>query len=180
MKIMLIVAALVLGLGGIALSIYSEGVNGEANLTAARSASRTELTTYTKKVVDMAQVPTMYVEDLTKVTQAEMAGRYGANGSQAVVQFFQERNLPMTQELYRDLMLVMATGREAFKNSQNVQTDARVAYFDRLLKSPIKGTVLKLFGFPHLKVEDFQEITTDKVDAIFSSHKESDEPIKLR
>lgn len=180
MKLFVIVGALVVAVLGILLSTYQEGVNAEANLVSARSASRTELTTYTKKVKDLAQVPKIYVEDLTAVTKAEMQGRYGDKGSQGVLQFIKERNLPLTDAMSRDLMLTMAAGREAFKNSQNIQTDARVAYFDRMLKSPIKGTLLNLMGFPRLKEEDFREITTESVDEAFTTHRVSDEPIKLR
>src|SRR3989344_9702762 len=56
-----------------------------------------------KKVKEMAQVPELYTEQLKDLYDGTMTGRYGPNGSQALLQFIQEQNPSLDATLFRQI-----------------------------------------------------------------------------
>ena len=52
-----------------------------------------------KQVSAVAQVPTQHKKDFVEAMQAEMAGRYGADGSKAVVSFVREKSAALSGAL---------------------------------------------------------------------------------
>src|SRR3989338_6872771 len=53
-----------------------------------------------KEVKEKAQVPGVYEKHLKELYDDAMHGRYGENGSQAVLQFIKEQNPTLAPELY--------------------------------------------------------------------------------
>lgn len=137
------------------------------------------LAQYGQKVAEVAEVPDMYRDDLIKVTQAAIAGRYGTNGSQAVLQSIKEENPNLDPQLYRQIQEVMESGRNDFQNAQTKLIDIRRQYMSSL-GYVWSGFWLKLAGYPKIDLaHNYQPITTERASAVFQSGKE-DGPIKLR
>lgn len=93
------------------------------------------------KIKEMAQVPKMNTEQLSKVLKDTMEGRYGDDGSKAVFQLIKEQNPTVSNELYINLQKEMAGWRTDFSNKSRIVIDSkRVAY--NMLDDTIKGFLL--------------------------------------
>ena len=131
-----IIIALVILIGGIFATSYisanNYGVAIEAQLRAERANNQNILAGYTQKIKEAAQVPDMYVADLTKVTEAAIKGRYGDGGSKAVFQWLQEQNPNLDSKLYIKLQQIIESGRDEFKNGQTKMLDVKRQYETQL------------------------------------------------
>lgn len=150
----------------------------EANLRAARDDNKNILGQYQQKILEAAQVPEMYKNDLKEVVSAAVQGRYGSDGSRAVMQWIQEANIPFDSSLYTKLTEIIQAGRKDFEIGQRKMIDIRRDY-ETQLGYAWKGFWLRTAGFPKLKLEDFNPITTDRVETTYQNGKES-APLKLR
>ncbi len=133
--------------------------------------------TMVSEVAEVAQVPGMYTEDLSKVVAAEMEGRYGKEGSQAMFQFFKERNLPFDSTLYANVQRVIEKNRERFLADQTMMVDIAREY-KTLLRSNRALMYNWALGFPKVDLSKYDVIATARTDKAFETHR--DEPTKLR
>jgi uncharacterized protein (UPF0333 family) len=131
----------------------------------------------TQKIVEIAQVPAMYVADITKVTQAAIGGRYGANGSQAVFQMLREQNPQLDAKMYTKIQQVIEAFRDEFKNNQTSMLDMRNSY-KTALGNVWEGFWLARAGYPKTDLKQFDIVTTDKAAETFKTHR--DTGIQLR
>lgn len=173
--------ALVLAIGGAGLANYvsyhDQGVNYETRLDAEWNKSKNTLSTYTTKVQEVAQVPGMFRDDLLKVVEATFQGRYGQDGSKAVFQFIQEKNMNLDPVMYRQIQQVMESGRNDFQASQNAVIDIKRSYETQLGKV-WSGFWMKLAGYPKVDLIKYKVVILDGVNQKFDSGQ--DEVIKLR
>lgn len=156
---------------------HNMGVNFEKRLDGTWQENKVVLNTYTTKVQEVAQVPTMMRDDLSQIIEQTFQGRYGENGSQAVFQFIQEQNLNLDPQLYRQIQQVMESGRNDFQTSQKVLVDVKMNY-QAALDYFWSGFWLGVAGYPKLDLSKYTIITLSEVEAKFESGQDS--VIKLR
>lgn len=150
------------------VSANNYGVAAESGIEAKYKDNQNVLSNYTAKIKEMAQVPDMYTDDLAKVVQAEMEGRYGENGSGAMMQWFQERQLPFDSTLYQNLQTAMEAGRNEFANNQRQLLD-QLRVYENARNSIPQGWFLKMAGFPKKNLEEFKIITLGEVQQKFET-----------
>jgi hypothetical protein len=81
-----------------------------------------------KTVQENAQVPAQYKEDMKDLLATETTAKYGENGSQATVQWFRDRNIQLSDQLYVKLMNIIESGRNDFKRGQTLLLDKQRAF----------------------------------------------------
>lgn len=181
-----IVAGVVVGvLGFIGLiafgsyvSAYNYGNRMEKELIATQTDNKNIYAQYGQKVMEVAQVPAMYRDDLVKVVTAAIEGRYGADGSKATFQWLQEQNPTLDPTMYVKIQQVIEAGRSNFENGQRRLIDVKRQYTTQLGMF-WRGMWLGWAGYPMVNLEDFEIVSTSKADAVFEAGKE-DSPIQLR
>ncbi|AJF40788.1 virion structural protein [Vibrio phage phi 3] len=126
----LVTLLIVLTLGGCVgtpllygVSVYNTIVNHEKVINKRAQDSENVLSNYTLKIQEMAQVPSMYTEDLKSLIKATFEGRYGQDGSKATFQWIQEKNLPHDSKLYTNLQAAMEAGRDEFRLTQTAKIE---------------------------------------------------------
>lgn len=166
------------GIVGTFVSHYNTLVRFENNIEKFDNASKNVRSAYTLKIKEMAQIPDMYLADLTKVINETMEGRYGKDGSKAVFQFIQEQNLPLDPKLYQSIQAEMVQGRAEFKISQDKKMDICTGYQNQL-NYAFSGFVASMLGFPKKDIDTLCKIVLDsETNKVFETHEDS--AIKLR
>lgn len=160
------------------VSAYNYGNSLEVQLKAKKEDNKNVLAQYGQKVMEIAQVPEMYKNDLVEVTTAAIQGRYGADGSKATFQWLKEQNPNLDASLYAKIQQVIESGRNDFQNSQTQLIDIRRSY-ETALGSFWQGMWLKFAGYPKITLSDFDIVSTDRANEIFKNKKE-DGPILFR
>lgn len=126
----------------------------------------------TQKVMEIAQVPAMYRDDLKTVITAAIQGRYGENGSQATFQWLKEQNPGLDASMYTKIQQVIESFRNEFKNAQTGMLDMRRSY-ETALGSVWQGMWLRIAGYPKLDLSKFTIVTTDKARQTFETKRDS-------
>ena len=138
----------------------NEGTRYEVGIEKQHKATQNVLSAYTLKVQEMAQVPDKYKEDLKGVISATFEGRYGKDGSKAVMQWIQEQNLQFDSKLYLNLQAVMEAGRDEFKLAQDKKLDI-CGNYEAARGYVVKGWFLGFAGFPKKDVDTLCKIVLD-------------------
>lgn len=160
------------------VSAYNQGNRMEQSIKATYQNNQNVLATYTQKVLEAAQVTDMMRDDMIKVTQAAISGRYGPNGSKAVFQAIAEKNPNVSEKLYIKLQQIIEAGRNEFKDNQTRLIDIKRSY-ETALGSFWTGTWLRIAGYPHINLDDYKIVITQGVADTFKSGYET-QPIQLR
>lgn len=137
------------------ISYANKAVFFETDIDKFDKTSQNTLSNYTLKVSEMFQVPEAYKDDLKNVIKATFEGRYGADGSKATMQWIQEQNLQFDSSLYKDLMVVMNSGRDEFKLSQDRKLEI-CADYTKFHATPVNKTILDVIGYPTSGVVDIK------------------------
>lgn len=159
------------------VGINNSLVAQEQGLEAQYKQNQNNYDNFTKKVVEVAQVPSMARDDLEKLTRAAISGRYGAQGSKAVFQFIKEQNPTVNGELYTKIQQVIDAGRTSFESEQKMLLDKKRAYLVDLKTFP-NSLIASVLGFPKLDLSKIDIVTSDQTDAAFTSKKAG--PIKVK
>jgi Tfp pilus assembly protein PilV len=165
-----IIAAVVVAFGVFGFVQYANtvayGTRTEAGIEATWQNNTNILGTYTTKISEMAQVPSMARNDLTKVLKAAF-GDQGRAGSQAAVQFVREA-YPGTMDatLYRRLQETMEAGRNEFRDNQTKLIDQKRDY-EVSLGTVWTGGWLKMAGFPRKDMTKFNIVTSSSAQESF-------------
>jgi hypothetical protein len=126
----------------------------------------------TQKIMEIAQVPTMYKNDLKEIVTAAIQGRYGAQGSQATFQFLKEQNPGLDSSMYKKIQQVIEGFRNEFQQGQKEMLDMRRSY-ETSLGNVWGGMWLSAAGYPKTDMKQFQIVSTDKAATTFSTHRDS-------
>ena len=170
-------AAAILVVVGAYVSAYNYGNRTEKLLEAVYVNNQNVLAGYSLKVQEAAQIPAMYKDDLKEVVTSALSGRYGANGSQAIVQWIQEAQIPFDSSLYVKLQQIIVSGRNEFKNEQTRMIDVKRGY-ETSLGSLWAGFWLDVAGYPKIDLTKYQPVLAEDTAEIFERGKMA--PIKLR
>lgn len=131
-----------------------------------------------KEVMETAQVPENYRDDMIKVWQAALTGRYGANGSQATLQFIKEANPNIDPALYRKVQEKIEAFHATFSASQTKIISEKQEY-NRMLVATTSGRFYNMIGhYPHIQcgipdgtADRYAILTSDKTETDFQLHK---------
>lgn len=126
----------------------------------------------TQKVMEIAQVPTMYKNDLKEIVTAAIQGRYGENGSQATFQWLKEQNPGLDSAMYVKIQQVIESFRDEFKNAQTQMLDQRRSY-ENALGYVWQGFWLNMAGYPKIDLSKYTIVTTDKARQTFETKRDS-------
>lgn len=168
--VILSVIVLVGGLAAFSWYKYTNyGAATEIALTTKLNDNRQMLGKHSTQISEMAQVNTMYRDDLSKVYSDAMEGRYGENGSGAVMQWIQEQNPTMDAALYTRLSQKIEANRDEFTNAQRVLLDQKRAY-ETQLALVWSGFWLKtVAGYPKINLDDIKVVTSTHSNKAFES-----------
>lgn len=132
----------------------------------------------TQAILEIAQVPTMYANDLKEIVIGEIQGKYGKDGSKATMQWLKDRDINLSPDLYKDITLQIKTFRAKFEANQTKMIETKRSY-KKAIGSLWMGFWLRMAGFPKINLEDFNAITTDRTEEVYKNGKEA-APLKLR
>lgn len=168
----------VLAFGG--MNYFSGWKTGNAlenALVAEYDKSRNVLAQYGQKIAEVAQIPTMYRDDVSKVATDAIESRYGEDGSKALFQAIAEQNPTLDSAVYVQIQREIAAGRNDFQNAQNRVIDVKRTY-TTALGTPWKGTWMKIAGYPTQDLSKYDIVSSVRAEEAFDTKIE--EPIKLR
>lgn len=158
-------------------SAHNTGNKLEKSINAQWNSNQNVLSAYHLKIKEMVQVPAMYVEDFKKVVTESLEGRYGANGSQATMQWIKEHDIKFDSSMHKALQQAMEAGRDEFKNSQDKLLDKKRIY-ETKLGNLWEGFWMRRAGLPKVNLDDFNIVIAGSAAAVFKSG--VDEAIQLR
>lgn len=162
---------------GSAFSYRGDCVTAEAGLRAQQDQLKNNYDNMWKKFREVSQVPAMYTEDLKKVYDSAIQGRYGANGSQAAFQFIQEHNPNFDSSMYTQIQRTVEAGRNSFEADQKQLLSMKQTY-EIVLNGNRAVFVAMWFKFPTMDLSKVKILTSDQTEKAFSDGK-TDE-LKLR
>lgn len=155
------------------ISAYNFGNMAEQGIKATWENNQNILAGYTLKVQEAAQIPEMKTEDLQKVIEFAMGGRYGQDGSRAVFQWIQEAYPgQVTDGVYIQIQRIIEAGRNEFTVAQTRLVDQKRVYQTKL-GSFWSGFWLNVAGYPKLDLNTYNVIITTEVERTFNSGKQS-------
>lgn len=135
------------------------------------------LANYGNKVMDAAQVPSMARDDIARVAEGALRGRYGAEGSKAIIQAITEQNPTVPAGLYENLQRIIEAGRNEFQTSQQRLGDIKRSYETALGSFP-QGFIMKALGYPKVPLDTYNIVTSDRAEKSFETGREG--PLELR
>jgi hypothetical protein len=162
------VGALVLVLVGSYITNYNYGNRTEKLIQATWTDNRNVLSQYSARIMEMAQVPDMYKNDIVEIYEGAMTGRYGEDGSQAMFQFLQEQNPQIDASLYTSIQQSMEAGRNKFENSQTKLIDQKRSY-ETKLGAFYSGIWLRIAGYPKIDLDAITIVMSDYANDAFES-----------
>ncbi len=175
------VAAVVLLMGviliGAVIGFYNTAVMTENGIKAQYGQNKNNYDNYFKKLRETAQVPEMYMEDMRKLWDGVMSGRYGKDGSKAVFQWITEHNPTVDASLYKKIQDVVEAGRNSFEADQKMLIDKKREY-DNYRQTFPNNVIAGLLGFPKINLDDYAIVTSGETEETFKTKKS--EPFKLR
>lgn len=175
------VIAIVLSIVGVAFSGFvsarTYAIDQEALIKKVYKNNQNILGTYTNKVREMAQVPDMYAKDLERVMTSVMTARMGNEGSQAVMQWFKEANIPFDSSLYTKLQQVMEAGNNEFQQNQTRLVEVKEDYAANQ-QYLWRGFWMFVAGYPKINLDDYKIVVAADTAKAFEEGKR--DPIKLR
>ena len=161
---------LIASIGVICLTAYYNakvyGNKVEKEIPSVYENNQNILSQYSNKIGEIAQIPKMYANDLSKLYKEAMGGRYGEGGSKAMFQFLQEKNPTIDASLYTTIQQAMRAGRSKFENAQKILIEKKKVY-EIKLGHPWDGMWLEMAGYPKINLDDYKILKSDYANEAF-------------
>ena len=181
MKALLVVLGVVVVLVGVLAGSYitnhNYGNRAETTIVFEHRNMENILSQYSLKVMEVAQVPAMYKDDLKEVMTEVMSARMGADGSKATFQWFKEHNINIDSAMYVKIQQVIESGRNKFENSQTKFLDTKKVYVTNL-GTFYRGMWLRIVGYPKIDLDKYKIVTSEHSNESFATG--IDKGLKLR
>lgn len=130
-----------------------------------------------KKVMEVAQVPALQTDALKSLYDATMKGRYGANGSKAMLQFIKEQNPALDQTTFLKIQQDIEAFRNEFQSNQTQLVSRKQAY-ETYLTATTSGRFYNMIGgYPHIDLTKYDIVTSDKTQQDFNTKRA--DPLKI-
>ena len=147
-----------LGIAGKYTGTYNKANSYEANIKRYDLASQSQLSTYTLKVQEQAQIPAMYADDLQKTLKAYFEGR--GTQDENYIRSFVNQNMPnLSPKMYQTLMVTIDAGRDAFNNAQKQKIDACSDYEE--FRGSFWSSMFLSSKFPGKNIDKLCQVITD-------------------
>jgi len=193
-RIFAVIAAafVILGVVGIFSGIgwYDEAVAKEEGVKAQYKDNQNEYDSFWKKVQETAQVPGRYKDDFKDLLVSETEAKFGEQGSQATMQWFQDRQIQFSDQMYVKVQNLIESGRNDFKRGQTLLLDKQrifsvytKTFWGRTLArfsempSTLHGDLAPskdVDGDGRLTVLDYTIVTSSKTKGIFAAGEENE------
>lgn len=122
-----------------------------------------------KTVVEKAQVPKEYTSQMKELYDGMMKGRYGANGSQALLQFIKEQNPSIDASVYKDIQQSIEVFHTQFAQSQT-ELVSRKQEYQNLLTGTTSGRFYNMLAhYPHIDMSKYDIVTSAKTEQDFDT-----------
>lgn len=173
---------------GIAWS--DKGISLQEGVKAQVSDNKNEYDSFWKKVQESAQIPSKYKEDFKDVLVSDTQAKFGPQGSQATMQWFQERQINFSDQMYVKVQNLIESGRNDFKRGQTLLLDKQrvfstytKTFWGRMLggffdlPSTLTGELAPtrdVDGDGRLTVLDYTIVTSSKTNTIFATGEENE------
>lgn len=174
-KMIMIGAGIALAVGAVAgyVGAANSGNTFEQQIKYKFKDNENVLAQYGQKITEAAGVTGLAAEDLQKTIKSAISGRYGENGSTAVMQMITEQNPSIDATLYRNLQTMIAAGRDRFESAQT-QRMAICQTYETKLGTVFGGTMMRIAGYPRIDLDNYcKVITTARADEAFRTGIES-------
>lgn len=143
------------------VQVYNQAVWFETTIDRSNTGTKNSLSNYTLTLQDVLQVPDMLRDDLVALADAVYQGKYGEDGTKAVMLWTSDQSIPLDQQQYREIADLMKSGRKEFQLGQDRKTELCTSY-DLYLNQFGSGMLAKLGGFPKRDINRLCRLVLDK------------------
>lgn len=172
------------------INFFNRAVELEASISAQYQSNQNKYDEMWKVIKQTAKVPDKYKDDFKELLLAEVPAKYGPNGSQATVQWFQDRELNLPAAMYTRVQDVIEGNRAQFRQSQDLILDQQRAYQTHLSRFG-HAFLAGVGGFPRavggahapnqdidgdakLTVLDYEIVTSTRTAEVFETSRDDD------
>jgi len=158
------------------IGINNDCVKQEAGIVAQYKQNQNNYDNMWKKFKEAASVTSMYTDDLKKVYDGAIQGRY-QNAQNVMMNWIKEHNPDFDASMYKNLQVMVESGRNTFESNQKMLLDKKRNYEVSIGSFPAVF-VARLLGFPKIDLSKYDIVTSGQTQEAFET-KKADE-IKLR
>jgi hypothetical protein len=158
------------------MGVYNQAISFENGIKANYSNNQNVYDNYTKKVMEAAQIPNKYANDLKGLYSEAIGKRYGKEGSKAMFQWLQEHNPTLDPSIYKEIQVIIENGRDEFKVNQSSLIERKREY-DIFLTTFPNNVITGMLKFPKIDLSKYDIVTSDDTDKVFQDKKS--EPLKV-
>jgi hypothetical protein len=122
-----------------------------------------------KTVVEKAQVPGEYTDKLKEIYTDTMKGRYGADGSKALLQFIKEQNPTIDASVYKEIQQSVEVFHTQFAQAQT-ELVSRKQEYQNLYTATTSGRLYNMIAhYPHIDMTKYDIVTSAKTETDFDT-----------
>jgi hypothetical protein len=153
------------------ISFGNEANRFENSITAAYTNNQNVYDNGWKTVMEKAQVPDQYTKQLKELYTGTMTGRYGPNGSQALLQFIKEENPKLDPSMYVQIQQSVEIFHNQFSQAQT-ELVSRKQEYRNLYTGTTHGRFYNLIAhYPHIDLSKYDVVTSEKTQQDFGTKK---------
>lgn len=153
-RLTIIVLGIVAILGVGLLKFYSNLVHMEGDIVAVHEDLKNVHTSIFNQMKSQGLTVEKYGKMVVEAMEVSVEGRYGSDGSRAVVQVIREQNPNIDPKIMATLQVAIESGYKGFESRQRTKIDA-IRVYQNALRTPLLGWVAQTFlGFPDRVTDD--------------------------